>query len=101
MSMALELTASRIGVVEIQKHSMLKNNKRYLVLYAYPMEPDGQSLQGDLLYRGLLKANQEAVPCHFKQSLQKDFYLKNGNFDVAFGVGFWGNVVDLIREPLK
>ena len=79
---------------------MLKNNK-YLVLYAYPMEPDGQSLQGDLLYRGLLKSNQDVVPCHFKESLQKDFYLKNGGFDVAFGIGFWGNVLDLIREPLK
>ncbi len=72
-----------------------------LVLYAYPPEPDGQSLQGDLLYRGILKANVEAVPCHFKESLQKKFFLKTYKPDVAFGIGFWGNVPEIIREPLK
>lgn len=72
-----------------------------IVFYHYPPEPDGQSLQGDLLYRGILNAKEEALPCHFKDSLQKKFYLKHLKPDVAFGVGFWGNVPDIIREPLK
>ncbi len=74
---------------------------RCLVLYAYPPEPDGQSLQGDLLYRGILNSKNEAVPCHFKESLQKKFYLKHYKPDVCFGIGFWGNAPDIIREPLK
>ncbi len=72
-----------------------------LVLYAYPPEPDGQSLQGDLLYKGILNSQNEAVPCHFKESLQKKFYLKHFKPDVCFGVGFWGNVPEVVQEPLK
>ncbi len=74
---------------------------RCLVLYAFPPEPDGQSLQGDLLYRGILNSGNETIPCHFKSSIQKRFYLKYLKPDVAFGVGFWGNVPEIIREPLK
>ncbi len=72
-----------------------------LVLYSYPPEPDGQSLQGDLLYKGILNTGNEAIPCHFKDSLQKRFYLKHLKPDVCFGVGFWGNVPEIIKEPLK
>ena len=72
-----------------------------IVFYAYPTEADGTSLQGDFLYKGILNSGNEAVPCHFRDSIQKDFYLKNFKLDVAFGVGFWGNVPEIIREPLK
>ena len=72
-----------------------------LVLYAYPPEPDGQSLQGDLLLKGILNSKIEAMPCHFQESLQKKFYLKHLKPDVAFGIGFWGNVPEIIIEPLK
>ena len=72
-----------------------------LVLYAHPPEPDGQSLQGDFLYHGLLKNNHKAIPCHFKESYQKEFYLKYEKPDVAFGIGFWGIVPEVITEPLK
>lgn len=74
---------------------------RSIVFYAYPPEPDGQSLQGDLLYRGILKNGNEAIPCHFKDSMQKKFYLKYIKPDVAFGIGFWGNVPDVVKEPQK
>jgi len=72
-----------------------------IVFYAYPPEPDGQSLQGDLLYRGILNTGEDAIPCHFKDSIQKEFYLKHLKPEVAFGIGFWGNVPHVIREPLK
>src|SRR3989338_3062168 len=72
-----------------------------LVLYSYPPEPDGQSLQGHLLYKGILESGNEAVPCHFKDSIEKRFYLKRLNLDVAFGIGFWGNVPDVVHGPLK
>lgn len=73
-----------------------------LILYAYPPESDGQSLQGDFLRKGLLNIPGEKVfPCHFKESYQKEFYLKHVKPDVAFGIGFWGNVPEVITEPLK
>lgn len=72
-----------------------------LVLFPYPVESDGQSLQGDLLCRGLLKAGVEAIPCHFKESIQKEFYLRNLDLDFVIGIGFWGNVPEIIQEPLK
>ncbi|MBR9704550.1 glycosyltransferase family 4 protein [Candidatus Pacearchaeota archaeon] len=72
-----------------------------LVMYPYPVEADGQSLQGDLFYKGLLHHKKDATPCHFKDGMQKEFYLRHLKPDVAFGVGFWGNVPEVIREPLK
>ena len=72
-----------------------------LVLYAYPPEPDGCSLQGDMLYKGLLNHKQDATPCHFKESIQKDFYLKHFKPEAAFGIGFWGNVPEIVVEPQK
>lgn len=72
-----------------------------LVFYSYPPEPDGQSLQGDYLYKGILKTGNPAIPCHYKKSIEKRFYLKYVKPDVAFGIGFWGNVPEVVREPLK
>jgi len=72
-----------------------------LVLYAYPLESDGQSLQGEMLYQGFKNAGNEAIPCHFKDSMEKKFYLKHVKPDVAFGIGFWGNVPDVVHQPLK
>ena len=46
-----------------------------LAFYAYPTEPDGTSLQGDLLRRGLIHHGVDTTPCHFKDSIQKKFYL--------------------------
>ncbi|MFZ5955264.1 MAG: glycosyltransferase family 4 protein [Nanoarchaeota archaeon] len=74
---------------------------RCIVFYAYPPEPDGQSLQGDLLYKGILANGEEAIPCHFKDSIQKEFFLKHYKPDVAFGIGFWGNVPEVVKDPLK
>ncbi len=74
---------------------------RCLVLYAHPPEPDGQSLQGNLLYKGILHSGNEAIPCHFKDSAQKRFYLRHSKPDVVFGIGFWGNVPEVVHQPLK
>ncbi len=72
-----------------------------LVLYPYPPESDGQSLQGHYLYLGLKHHGVDAIPCHFKESIQKEYYLRHFKPDVAFGMGFWGNVPEVIQEPLK
>lgn len=72
-----------------------------LVLFPYPVEADGVSIQGNLLYKGLLDAGVEAIPCHHRDSLQKEFYLRHFKPDVVIGIGFWGNAPDVLREPLK
>ncbi|MEM4625602.1 MAG: glycosyltransferase family 4 protein [Candidatus Pacearchaeota archaeon] len=74
---------------------------RCLVLYPYPVESDGVSLQGDMLYRGLKYHGVDAMPCNFTDGIQKEFYLRHWKPDVVFGIGFWGNVPEIIMEPLK
>ena len=72
-----------------------------LVLYPYPLESDGQSLQGHYLCKGLEHHGVEVTPCNFRESIQKEFYLRHLKPDIALGIGFWGNVPDVISEPLK
>lgn len=74
---------------------------KILVLYPYPLESDGVSLQGEYLYKGLLNAGVNTVPCNFRDSIQKEFYLRHFKPDAAIGIGFWGNVPEIIQEPLK
>ena len=72
-----------------------------IVFYPYPVEPDGQSLQGHYLYLGLKHNGVDAIPCHFKDSIQKEFYLRYLKPDFVIGIGFWGNVPEIIAEPEK
>ncbi len=72
-----------------------------LILFPYPVESDGQSLQGYYLYKGFLEQGVDAKPCHFKDSIQKEFYLRHWKPDVVIGIGFWGNVPEIVLEPLK
>jgi glycosyltransferase involved in cell wall biosynthesis len=70
-----------------------------LLLYPYPVESDGVSLQGHYLSLGLQNLGVEVTPCHYKDGIQKEFYLKNLNPDFVIGIGFWGNVPDILLEP--
>jgi starch synthase len=72
-----------------------------LLLYAYPVEADGASLQGHYLYLGLKNLGVDVVQCHYKDSLQKDFYLKHLNPDFVLGIGFWGNVPEIVFDTQK
>ena len=72
---------------------------RCLLLYPYPVEPDGVSLQGHYLALGLRNLGVEVVECHYKESIQKEFYLKYLKPDFVIGIGFWGNVPDILLDP--
>ena len=72
-----------------------------LILFPYPVESDGQSLQGYYLYKGLLELGVDAKPCDWKDSIQKEFYLRHWKPDVVIGIGLWGNVPEVVKEPLK
>ena len=72
-----------------------------VVLYPYPAESDGLSIQGDLLYKGLLELGHEVLPCNREADFQKEFYFKNFKPKFAFGIGYWANSPNLIDHPLK
>ncbi|HZX49554.1 MAG TPA: glycosyltransferase family 4 protein [Candidatus Paceibacterota bacterium] len=72
-----------------------------LVLYAYPPETDGLSLQGDMLYRGMKANGEEVMPCHWLASFQKEWLYETFKPQFALGIGFWGYTPDLILHPQK
>ena len=72
-----------------------------VILYAYPPETDGLSLQGDMLYRGMKENGEEVVPCHLRGALQKDWIYKCFQPDIAIGIGFWGYTPDIVLQPQK
>ena len=74
---------------------------RSLILYAYPPEPDGLSLQGDLLRRGMGENGEEVMPCHISSEFQKEWSYKYFKPDAAIGIGYWGHTPDLILHPQK
>jgi len=74
---------------------------RSIILYAYPPEPDGLSLQGDMLYRGLKENGEEVIPCHLASEFQKEWNYKYFEPDVSIGIGFWSHTPDIIHHPKK
>jgi len=74
---------------------------RIAVLYAYPPEPDGLSLQGHMLYQGLKENGEEVMPCHLASEFQKEWVYKQFKPDVVVGVGYWGYTPDIVLHPQK
>ncbi len=73
---------------------------KFLLLYPYPPEPDGQSMQGHYLLHGLRALGEEVMPCDRADSLQKRWAYEYFKPDAAIGVGFWGDVPELVVDPL-
>lgn len=74
---------------------------RIAVLYAYPPEPDGLSLQGHLLYRGLKDIGVDVMPCQHAPSFQKQWVMSAFKPDVAVGIGCWTYTPDIIFSPRR
>lgn len=74
---------------------------KILVLYHYPPAPGGLSTQGDLLYRGLLEIGVDARAVNLRSDLEKEWYYRWFQPDVVIGVGFWGDVPDIILHPRR
>lgn len=72
-----------------------------LVLYAYPPETDGLSLQGDMLYRGMKENGEDARSCHWQSDFEKEWFYQTFHPNVAVGIGFWGYAPELISHPQK
>jgi glycosyltransferase involved in cell wall biosynthesis len=56
----------------------------------------------DIIFiKGFLHHGIDAIPCHYHDGIQKEFYLRHWKPDVVIGIGFWGNVPEIVQEPLK
>ena len=73
---------------------------KVLVLYPHPPEPDGVSMQGHYLVKGLRENGVEVMPCDRENNIQKEWCYKSFQPDVVVGVGFWGDTPGLIDDPL-
>lgn len=74
---------------------------KVLALYPYPLEPDGQSLQGHYLAKGLEENGIEVISCDRADDKKKKELYGKFKPDAVVGVGFWGNVPELVQHPLK
>ena len=74
---------------------------KILVLYPYPLEPDGQSLQGHYLVKGLKELGVEVMSCNRDDDLQKLWAYKSFKPDFVIGVGYWGNIPELVNSPMN
>lgn len=74
---------------------------KILVLYSYPPAPGSLATQGDLLYKGLLEIGVDARAAHLKSDLEKEWYYRWYQPDVVVGVGFWGDVPDIVLHPRR
>ncbi len=74
---------------------------KILLLYPYPLEPDGLSLQGHYLARGLEEDRVEVISCDRDDDRRKEKLYLEFKPDFVIGVGFWGNVPELVIHPLK
>lgn len=71
------------------------------MLYEYPPPPAGLATQGDLLYRGLTKLGLDCMPVPQTGNLQKEWVYRQYRPNLAIGVGFWGQLPDLVFHPRK
>ena len=74
---------------------------RLLLLYPYPLEPDGLSLQGHYLAKGLVESGVEVISCDRNDDERKEKLYKSFKPDAVVGIGFWGNVPELVKHPLN
>ncbi len=72
---------------------------KILVLYPHPPEPDGVSMQGHYLIRGLKENGVDVMPCDRENNIEKEWALHSFKPDVAIGIGFWADAPGLIFYP--
>jgi len=57
--------------------------------------------QGDLLYRGLLEIGVDVRAANLHSDLEKEWYYRWFQPDVVVGIGFWGDVPDIVLHPRR
>lgn len=74
---------------------------KILVLYSYPPAPGGLATQGDLLFKGLQEIGVEVQAANLRSDLEKEWYYRWFKPDAVVGVGFWGDVPDIVLHPQR
>ena len=74
---------------------------KILLLYDYPPAPGGLATQGDLLFRGLREIGVEVHAANLRSDLEKEWYYRWFKPDVVIGIGFWGDVPDIVFHPRR
>ena len=74
---------------------------KVLMLYDYPPAPGGLATQGDLLCQGLRSLGVDVYAAHYDSPLEKEWYYRYFQPDIAVGVGYWGYAPQLILHPQK
>ncbi|MEK6819211.1 MAG: glycosyltransferase family 4 protein, partial [Nanoarchaeota archaeon] len=72
---------------------------KLLVLYPHPPEPDGVSMQGHYLIKGLKENGVEVLPCDRENNIQKEWSYLSFKPDAVIGIGFWADAPGLIHNP--
>lgn len=76
-----------------------EKNMKIAVLFSHPVEGDGLSIQGHLLYRALKDLGVDVMPCHYAPSFQKQWVLDAYKPDIAIGIGCWTYSPNIIFSP--
>ncbi|MEM4390795.1 MAG: glycosyltransferase family 4 protein [Candidatus Diapherotrites archaeon] len=71
------------------------------VLYPYPLEMDGVSLQGYYLAKGLAHHGYKVYQANRRARFEKEFIYKHYKPNFAIGIGFWGDLPQLSRYTQK
>ena len=72
-----------------------------LVLYPYPVENDGVSLQGFYMAKGLRELGWDVKECDRDADDKKQELYHEFKPDIVLGVGFWGDTPALVEHPMK
>jgi glycosyltransferase involved in cell wall biosynthesis len=75
---------------------------KILILAEHPNNCGGLSIQGDLLYKGLIENGIDCRICHYKyRRKEKEWYFKIFKPDIVLGIGWWVDTPDIVSNPLE
>ncbi|MBU3934371.1 glycosyltransferase family 4 protein [Patescibacteria group bacterium] len=73
-----------------------------MILAEHPNNSGSLSIQGDLLYKGLIENGIDCRICHYKyRRKEKEWHFKVFKPDVVIGVGWWVDTPTIINNPLE
>ncbi len=75
---------------------------KILVLYEHPNNLGSMSIQGNLLYRGLVENGINCKACHYHyRKKEKEWYYKIFKPDAVIGIGWWVDTPTIVEGPIK
>ncbi|MBI2499041.1 glycosyltransferase family 4 protein [Candidatus Woesearchaeota archaeon] len=72
-----------------------------IIQYTHPVQPDGLSIQGHFLYKGMSENGDQVAPCDKQGGHQKEWIYNYLKPQVSIGIGVWNETPNLIHEPQK